>query len=296
MGIKLDPYTSTHLTFGCLDGTPKRSKLITACIHGDEIAGMIAVNELIEEGFFDHGFDTENERVTIILGNPQAVIQKKRFIDINLNRIFTSQFINQNLQEDILPGDLYELSRLREIAKEIELCDDFLDLHSTSAPTLPFAIVAPTANSEAMAKQFPIRFVLHNVTKVIFGTSIDYAFSMNKDAVCVECGQHSQRSTIDVAKQTIRAFVSGYCDRSPKEVLFVDKSVILRNGFKFSKLTKAFDKVEYNQTIARDDVVGEIKCPYEQGAFLIMPIANPVLGEEAWLWGHPKTSENKSVV
>jgi len=284
--LKLNAITNIKLTFGCMKN-PRKHMVISVCIHGDEIAGLVAVNELITEGFFENGFDTEHDKVTVVIGNPQAVIEKKRFIDINLNRIFTPQFIHSNLQRDMTSQDLYEISRVREVVKEIEKCDVFLDLHSTSAPTIPFAIVTPGSESERIANTFPIGFVLHNVVEVVRGTSIEFAHSINKVAICVECGQHSERSSVDVAKNTIRAFVNeNHSDRTPKQVLYVDKSEIMRTGFEFSKITKAFDRVEHKELIARDDIVGDIRCPYETGAYLIMPIANPVIGEEAWFWGH----------
>jgi len=283
----LDPQKTTRLVFGCTDSEPRTRKLITVCIHGDEVCGLTAVNELIEEGFFEENLDFKHERVTIILGNPKAVKCNKRFVDINLNRLFTPQFIENKTKTDKLGKELYELSRLEEIAPEIEQCDEFLDLHSTSAPTVPFAIVTPGEDSENIAKTFPVKFILHNVVKVIVGTSLDHAYAFKKVGCCVECGQHYERQTVEVAKESIRAFLSkSHANTSPKEVLFVDKAEILHKGFGFCVDAKAFDRIQYNELIARDDVVGEMRCPYEQGAFLIMPIANPVEGEEAWLWGH----------
>lgn len=38
----------------------------------------------------------------LLLGNPKAVQEKKRFLDINLNRIFTRQFIDPQLRKDML--------------------------------------------------------------------------------------------------------------------------------------------------------------------------------------------------
>jgi len=284
----LNPQKTTKLVFGCIDSEPRIRKLITVCIHGDEICGLTAVNELIEEGFFENSLDCEHERVTIILGNPKAVECNKRFVDINLNRVFTPQFIENKMKTNMFGKDLYEISRLEEIAPEIEECDQFLDLHSTSAPTVPFAIVTPGEESESIANSFPVNFILHNLVRVIVGTSLDHAYAFNKVGCCVECGQHEQRQTVEVAKETIQAFLSKktHSNTSHKEVLFVDKAEILHKGFQFCVDVKAFDKVQHNELIARDDVVGEMRCPYEQGAFLIMPIANPIEGEEAWLWGH----------
>jgi len=84
----LDCHSVTKLVLGAEDA-PKKL-LVTVCIHGNEICGLEAVNRLLHEGFFKHGFDTRSTRVTILLGNPRAVMENKRYIDVNLNRMFLS--------------------------------------------------------------------------------------------------------------------------------------------------------------------------------------------------------------
>jgi succinylglutamate desuccinylase len=285
----LDCHSVTKLVFGSENAQKKL--LITVCIHGNEVCGLEAVNELLQEGFFKHGYDKHNVRVTILLGNPRAVMENKRFIDVNLNRMFIPQYYEQGAPH---VDDPYERSRLEEIIFEMHKCDAYLDIHSTSAPTIPFAIVPPGEKSEAMAKKFPVKFILHNVIKVISGTSVDYVKDLNKPAVCVECGQHRSEETTRVAKETIRAFVTGNpADHFPKKVLYVDRSVILKEGFQFKKQCEAFDYVNRNELVASDNG-GEIRCPYKQGAYLIMPVGNPTLGEEAWLWGHAHDLYNQN--
>jgi len=91
-----------EVDFGCTNSKPRIHRLITVCIHGNELAGLHAVNELQEEGFFNT-LDVTN-RITIILGNPEAVKQRKRFVDINLNRIFAPSFILENSQDLFAQG------------------------------------------------------------------------------------------------------------------------------------------------------------------------------------------------
>jgi len=258
----LQPDGETILRFGNPSNSDQ-SKLITVCVHGDEVAGLLATNELIDEGFFR----SIQQNVTIMIGNPRAVLEKKRFVDMNLNRVFTPQFINLSTRFDTLPKENYELNRVDDLIAEIRKCDLFLDLHTTSAPTVPFGIVSPRPESETIAKQFPIGFILHNVKTVIHGTTLDYCDMLEKVGICVECGQHNDRASIEVAKKTIQCFVNGFSVDSPKEVLFVDRSEILRNGFRFSRSAKAFDRINYNELVACDNVVGEIRCPYKDGAF-----------------------------
>jgi len=256
------------------------------CLHGNEICGLLAANELLREGFFTNGIDNKNLSVIIMIGNPRAVMENKRYIDVNLNRMFVPEYCDTK-RADSHADDPHELSRLGEILQEMHECDAYLDIHSTSSPSVPFAIIPPGEMSETLAKKFPVEFVLHNVIQAIRGTSMDYMKQLNKPAVCVECGQHCSEQAIQIAKETICAFITGISAQPaiPKRVLYVSRSVILREGFKFKKPAMAFDYVHPNELVASDNR-GEIRCPYKQGAFLIMPVNNPILGEEAWLWGH----------
>lgn len=68
---------------------PKTRFLITTAVHGNEICGPIAINQLIDENFFDVLLEHRKDiMITIILGNPKAFEQNKRFVDVNLNRLF----------------------------------------------------------------------------------------------------------------------------------------------------------------------------------------------------------------
>jgi len=277
----LDCHSVTKLVFG--HENAQKKLLVTVCIHGNEICGLAAVNQLLQEGFFKREFDGRSIRITILLGNPRAVIEDKRYIDRNLNRMFILHHCEQKQAGLEVP---YEQERLEEIISEMHECDEYLDIHSTSSPTAPFAIVPCGERSEALARKFPVKFILHNVMNVINGTSVDYVKQLNKPGVCVECGQHRSEESVRVAKETIQAFITGIpADHSSKTVLYVDRSVILKEGFQFKKKPEAFDYVDCNELVAADNG-GEIRCPYKQGAFLIMPVGHSTLGEEAWLWGH----------
>jgi len=285
----LDCNSVTKLVFGA-ENAPKKL-LVTVCIHGNEICGLVATNELLQEGFFKQ--IPKDVRVTIMLGNPRAVMEDKRFIDMNLNRMFDPKWYDDEHGAPHV-DDPYERSLLSGIISEMHKCDAYLDIHSTSAPTLPFAILSPGSKSEALSRNFPVKFHLRNVGKVISGTSLDYVKGINKPGVCVECGQHRSEDAVKVAKDTIRAFITNIpADNYPKKLLFINKSVVLKEGFQFEKPAHAFDFVNCNELVASDNY-GEIRCPYKQGAFLIMPVAYPCLGEEAWLWGHTHELYNES--
>jgi len=292
---------SSKLVFGCSQSSKTTvRKLITVCMHGDEVCGMVAVNELVQEGYFEKvfaGAAMATTRVTILLANPRGVKANKRFIDVNLNRIFIENRLRKKgstispenpLDQDEILRTQYEVSRVQEIADEISDCDMYIDIHSTSAKSCPFALPSTDPDSEAMASSFNVDFVIEKLVKSVRGTSIGWASCLNKQAVCFECGQHAERQTVDVAKKLIRKFVTGDTEGNAKAVLTCSVNEVIRKGFKYVHPIQAFQKVEYNDLIAIDEEAGEIRCCNPQGAYIIMPTANPIPGEEAWFWGEVK--------
>ncbi len=85
----------------------------------------------------------------------------------------------------------------------------------------------------------------------------------------------------------------------------IDK-VRVAKGFRFLRPVEAFEYVEHNevvknhhknapfafsllkwsvtQVLAYDEEMGEIRCPFKEGAIVVMPTSQPIIGEEAWFW------------
>jgi len=303
----LSPYFP-KIVFGCTNNLVTNKKLITVCMHGDESCGMVAVNELIEERFFSNTFNSKefiSSRVTILLANPKGVLENKRFIDVNLNRIFHETRLRKmskdlSIETDSVKNSClkkhYELTQVQQVADEIAECDEYIDIHSTSAKSYPFALPALDAESEKFAESFGVDFVIEKLVKSVHGTSIGWATALNKKAVCFECGQHEDRCTVEVAKKIIRRFITGSVKETAKAVLTCGSNEVIRKGFKYVKgrgPPRAFEKVAHNELLAIDEEVGEIRCSNPKGSFIIMPTANPILGEEAWFWGELKEIRNE---
>lgn len=65
----------------------------------------------------------------VFVGNEEAALADKRYVRHNMNRCF----------RDDLPDDgSYERKRAAELKKILDTADYFLDLHSTSGPSVPF--------------------------------------------------------------------------------------------------------------------------------------------------------------
>ena len=82
--------------------------------------------------------------------------------------------------------------------------------------------------------------------------------------------------------------MSGKVLEKAKAVLSCCENEIVRKGFKYCKEggpPTAFEKVQFDELLATDEELGEIRCRNMEGAYVIMPTANPIIGEEAWFWG-----------
>lgn len=79
------------------------------------------------------------------MGNPQAVVKCKRFVEYNLNRM---------IREDLFSRGGYESERARVIAKEINNASCLLDIHSCSAQAPPHALPASNKHSFRVASKY----------------------------------------------------------------------------------------------------------------------------------------------
>jgi hypothetical protein len=255
---------------------------ITVCMHGNEKTGLVAMNELIAEGAIpallnQRGGDT---KLTVMVGNPRAVTENKRFMEKNLNRIIHPTWFEK---ED----ELYEARRARLVARMALSSDQWLDVHSTSSPCTAYALPTGNQQSEELAEKLDIGLVISKLAHhtVEGGTSCDWALQHNKTCVCVECGQEGTREAIESAKRVIMSFIVGHRLFGEKRRYVSTNQVRVGRGFRYARRLEAFEHVAYNELLAIDDEVGEIRCPFEEGAVVIMPTSAPIIGEEAWFWG-----------
>jgi len=90
--------------------------------HGDEVGPLPAALRLMA-GLAD-GSLAYGGAVTIALGNPEAGLAGRRYLEADLNRVF-------------LDGpDSHERRRAREMMPALDDCDLFIDLHQTIGPSL----------------------------------------------------------------------------------------------------------------------------------------------------------------
>ena len=218
--------------------------LILGGVHGDEIAGIKAIENIIKKLIIDNG------EIYFIICNDKAIKKKERFIEENLNRCFLKNKVSTNSYEENLANEL------KPIMSQFDIC---LDIHnSTSKDTEPFIICE--ANAYPLINSINVKKVVSNFDKLEPGGTDYFMNSINKIGICIECGYLDDKNSVQVAENIIINFLKKTCNIKEssknfdeKKYYFLDKTYIPKINFVLEKKFKDFEKIKLNQIIGYDN-------------------------------------------
>ncbi len=162
-------------------------------IHGNEPSGIQALDLMLK----DLRRETEALHGTVyaLRGNPPALAKGERFIDEDLNRLWTMARVKALRSGDLTPTSSEEF-------QQIELCrliDEilerekgpfyFFDLHTTSCQTIPFLTVNDMKMNRTFAEQYPVPMIL-GIEEYLDGPILSYINELGYVAFGYEGGQH----------------------------------------------------------------------------------------------------------
>ncbi|WP_299548992.1 succinylglutamate desuccinylase/aspartoacylase family protein [Seonamhaeicola sp.] len=175
---------------------PGPTFVVFAGIHGNETAGVFAVREVLNT----INSETVSGTIYAIAGNLKALEQNQRFIDSDLNRLWTPEYIASVRKKADLNTDEKELLVLFDILNTI-LTDNeppfyFIDLHTTSSKTLPFITINDALINRKFSKHFPVPIVL-GIEEYLNGPLLSYINQLGYVSLGFESGQHDAAAAID---------------------------------------------------------------------------------------------------
>ncbi len=128
-------------------GQPGPHVVITALMHGNELAGAIVLDAMLRAGV-----QLARGRLTIGFANLDAFARfdpahptASRFADEDLNRLWEPAVLDG-------PRRSSELDRARAMRPLIDTADVLLDLHSMLWPSDPLILSGPTAKGRALGQ------------------------------------------------------------------------------------------------------------------------------------------------
>lgn len=176
----------------------------------------------------------------LLLGNPKALMQNKRYLDEDLNRAFNSQ------------QSSYEAKRAQSIKNYFHSIplDVVYDIHSTPTKSQPMIICTDNPASLALAKQIPIEPIVLGLIESVHGVSLTKYFSQQGAIdLAFECGMHDdleQNPWIQPIVETIRAFHHDIplSSRYPHTIIKIKKQIRTQDmTFRFSQKYSGFEKL-----------------------------------------------------
>jgi predicted deacylase len=176
---------------------PGPTVLFFAGIHGNEPAGVLALQQVLEDLFPMKN----NLRGTIyaIKGNLKALSEGKRFIDVDLNRLWTKANIKMVLNKKVLLEEEKELLELLDFLKDTIKKEKgpfyFIDYHTTSSKTLPFITINDSMINRKFSSQFPVPVVL-GIEEFLEGPLLSYINQLGYVAIGFESGQHGDPEAV----------------------------------------------------------------------------------------------------
>lgn len=270
-----------------------------AGLHGNEPAGVEALRRVLRR--LDETRPRIRGELVALAGNVPALERDLRFVDEDLNRIWTLDRVAalRGVARDgrdpacPLTAEAREQSRLMAALQTVFRRSGgravyFLDLHTTSSESVPFATFSDSLRNRSFARTFPVPLVL-GVEEEIEGTLLDWVDHLGHVAVGIEGGAHrSPESVVHLERAVWLALVSvgvvamddvpesdGLRRRLRRAAEAVPSLFEVRyrhglregDGFEMKPGFRNFDPVEEGQLVARDRR-GEIRAPESGRLFL----------------------------
>ncbi len=173
---------------------------VTGGLHGNEPAGVLALQEVIKE-IEERGIAVRGSFYAIA-GNLPALKAKKRYLKQDLNRLW-----KVSIFEKLKSGELKKSSdqaELNELIDIFELVEEalalkgphvFLDLHTTSSKSVPFIPVNDTLLNRKFTRNLPVPSVL-GIEEFLQGAFLSYINEYKVVALGFEAGQHDDPESV----------------------------------------------------------------------------------------------------
>ncbi|MCB0375159.1 MAG: succinylglutamate desuccinylase/aspartoacylase family protein, partial [Sinomicrobium sp.] len=139
--------------------------------------------------------------VYAVSGNLPALLKGVRFIEQDLNRIWTEEIVEKirYAKPEALSAEEREAQALYKIILELLERHSgpfyFIDFHTTSSKTIPFITISDSLINRKFSAFFPVPVVL-GIEEYLQGALLSYANQLGYVALAFESGQHEEQETI----------------------------------------------------------------------------------------------------
>ena len=224
--------------------------IIIAGIHGNEPAGIHGLNRVIET--------IRKKTISLkgnfyaIAGNINALKKNIRFEQSDLNRLWTQDSLAQ-LEENNDNPDRNEQNEIHQAIRQI-LSDNegpfyFIDLHTTSANSIPFITISDSLNNRKFASNFSFPVIL-GIEEFLEGPLLTYINEFGHVSLGFEAGQHEDPASVENCVSFIwkALVISGCLSKKDLYDIKIEDRNVDKDGEKLR-----FYEVKYRYLLANGD-------------------------------------------
>ena len=175
-------------------GNPGALLFITAGIHGNEPAGVLALENVFK--ILQKEKPEIKGKIIGLKGNQKALKKQVRFIDEDLNRTWISENINSQKINTSEKEEMFEIIEILKSQAEKNFSKYyFLDCHTTSSKSEPYISVQNVNDNLKWAKLFPTHIIC-GFSDIVKGSIDRYESKIGMTGFTFEGGQHQEKSSI----------------------------------------------------------------------------------------------------
>ena len=163
-------------------------------MHGNEPTGVIALQQAFR--ILEQQNVPIKGQVLGIVGNLSALPGGQRFLKTDLNRLWLHREIDavssaQSVEELAHPEqqEQFELLQILQPILDSKQQVSVFDLHTTSAPSLPFIVLNDQIANRNLAMRFPVPKVI-GIEEYLEGPLLSYVNEYGHVAMAYEAGKH----------------------------------------------------------------------------------------------------------
>jgi predicted deacylase len=261
--------------------------VVTALVHGNEIAGAWALDRLLRAGPAPR-----RGRLSLVFANLDAYARfdpdnptVSRFVDEDMNRLWEPAVLDG-------PRESRELARARALRPVIDSADVLLDLHSMLWPGDPLILCGPTAKGRRLACAVGTPGLVVADRGHLGGRRlIDYAPfvdpALDRTAILVEAGQHWEATTVEAMLASVAGLLAATglgppaaAGPAPRYAEVTHVVTANTGTFAFTQPYRGGDVIAARDTLIGVDGGIEIRTPHAQ-CLLVMPSLRPSRGHTA---------------
>lgn len=173
--------------------------IVVASLHGNEPAGYYAARRIIAR--FEETPVALRGRLAFLTGNRAALEAGTRYIELDLNRLWTGEALAKIRRGEVDETDPAGLQEGVDLLKTVEAMrgegrNFCLDLHTTSGESPPFAVLADSLPSRRLARALNVPVVL-GLEEQLDGTFLSVLEADGWTTCGCEGGQHDDPAAID---------------------------------------------------------------------------------------------------